>query len=185
MHDEGCHPRPDIAAKKQTCGGMSHTVVTTGPMQPTPLLVLYASQTGNAQVSWNTSRHQHAQSIGLTHSSADECLPKTLSGSCLQDVAERVAREADALLWEPRVAAMDAYAITGLPHEQAVVMVASTTGQVCAAAAQACMRRCCAPRPLKASAYNTHTRAFVACAQVCVPPCIMIGHYAPTCIHAG
>lgn len=47
-----------------------------------------------------------------------------------QDVAERIAREAEALLWAPRVAAMDAYPITGLPQEQAIVMVTSTTGQV-------------------------------------------------------
>jgi len=47
-----------------------------------------------------------------------------------QDVAEGIAREARLMLFEPRVLAMDAYPVTGLPAEAAVVFVASTTGQV-------------------------------------------------------
>ncbi|MEW5297446.1 MAG: hypothetical protein WDW36_000654 [Sanguina aurantia] len=59
-----------------------------------PLLILYGSQTGNAQ-----------------------------------DVAERLAREADIMLFQPRVLAMDSLDVTTLPAQQAVVFVAATAGQ--------------------------------------------------------
>lgn len=51
-------------------------------------------------------------------------------GALPQDVAERVAREAKQRHFQPRVVAMDAYALAELPAEQLVVLVASTTGQV-------------------------------------------------------
>ncbi|CAL5225422.1 g8237 [Coccomyxa viridis] len=59
-----------------------------------PLLILFGSQTGNAQ-----------------------------------DVAERIAREARARHYSPRVQPMDAYDVHLLPEEAAVVFVTSTTGQ--------------------------------------------------------
>ena len=46
-----------------------------------------------------------------------------------QDVAERVAREAQRRRFAPRVMAMDAYSVAVLPSERLVVLVASTTGQ--------------------------------------------------------
>lgn len=49
----------------------------------------------------------------------------------LQDVAERLAREADIMLFQPRVLAMDSLDVTTLPAQQAVVFVAATAGQVC------------------------------------------------------
>ncbi len=48
----------------------------------------------------------------------------------LQDVAERIAREAQLLLYKTRVMAMDAYAIQNLPTETAMIFVAATAGQV-------------------------------------------------------
>eukprot|EP00798_Chlamydomonas_sp_ICE-L_P025328 gene25328-10984_t len=59
-----------------------------------PLLILYGSQTGNAQ-----------------------------------DVAERVSREGQHMLFNTRTMAMDSYAVTQLPQEQAVVFVCATSGQ--------------------------------------------------------
>ena len=49
----------------------------------------------------------------------------------LQDVAERIAREARARHYQPRVLPMDAYDVRMLPEEEQVILVASTTGQVC------------------------------------------------------
>ena len=48
----------------------------------------------------------------------------------IQDVAERVGREARARHWQPRVLPMDAYDVRLLPEESEVILVASTTGQV-------------------------------------------------------
>jgi sulfite reductase alpha subunit-like flavoprotein len=47
-----------------------------------------------------------------------------------QDVAERLEREAKARHYAARAVAMNAYDIRQLPQEQAVIFVASTTGQV-------------------------------------------------------
>jgi sulfite reductase alpha subunit-like flavoprotein len=47
----------------------------------------------------------------------------------LQDVAERIAREAKRRHFAPRVMAADAYPVTDLPAERLAVFVASTTGQ--------------------------------------------------------
>lgn len=48
----------------------------------------------------------------------------------LQDVAERVAREAQLLLYSPAVMSMDSYPIQQLPEERFVIFVTATTGQV-------------------------------------------------------
>lgn len=48
-----------------------------------------------------------------------------------QDVAERVAREAQLLLYSPVTMPMDSYPIQQLPEEQFVVFITATTGQVC------------------------------------------------------
>ena len=48
----------------------------------------------------------------------------------MQDVAERIGREARARHWQPRVLPMDAYDVRLLPEESEVILVASTTGQV-------------------------------------------------------
>ena len=48
----------------------------------------------------------------------------------MKDVAERIAREAKARHYSPRVQPMDAYDVRLLPEEAAVVFVTSTTGQV-------------------------------------------------------
>lgn len=47
----------------------------------------------------------------------------------LQDVAERVAREAQLLLYSPAVMPLDSYPIQQLPEERFVVFVTATTGQ--------------------------------------------------------
>lgn len=47
----------------------------------------------------------------------------------LQDVAERIVREAKRRHFAPRVMAADAYPVIGLPAERLAVFVASTTGQ--------------------------------------------------------
>lgn len=58
-------------------------------------------------------------------------------GSCLcicvitlQDVAERVAREARVLLFAPSIMPMDAYPMQHLPEERFVLLITATTGQV-------------------------------------------------------
>ena len=48
----------------------------------------------------------------------------------MQDIAERIAREARARHYSPRVQPMDAYDVRLLPEEEVVVFVTSTTGQV-------------------------------------------------------
>ena len=48
----------------------------------------------------------------------------------MQDVAERIGREARARHWQPRVLPIDAYDVRLLPEESEVILVASTTGQV-------------------------------------------------------
>lgn len=122
----------------------------------TPLLVLYGSQTGNAQVSCFPSIKKcctephttcpHACLILNTtcthvyvpnpqhHMSPMPNLRRAPMHAHLpnttQDVAEAIAREARLLLFEPRVLAMDAYPVPSLPTEQTAVFVASTTGQV-------------------------------------------------------
>jgi sulfite reductase alpha subunit-like flavoprotein len=47
----------------------------------------------------------------------------------LQDVAERVAREAQLLLYTPSIMPMDSYPIQQLPEERFVIFVTATTGQ--------------------------------------------------------
>lgn len=64
---------------------------------------------------------------------AEDCsylLTQHLRILLLQDVAERIGREALLHLFAPRVMAMDSYDVTGLPTEQLVVFVAATAGQV-------------------------------------------------------
>ena len=52
----------------------------------------------------------------------------------LQDVADRIGREAKLRHYHPRIMAMDAFPVTQLPQWELVVFVASTTGQVGSAA---------------------------------------------------
>ena len=87
------------------------------------LLILYGSQTGNAQV----------QQLGsLPAYFLSKWLGQLCDGCCArQDVAERIGREAFARHYRLRVAAMDEYDIAQLPAERHVVFVASTTGQAC------------------------------------------------------
>ncbi len=56
--------------------------------------------------------------------------PRDGCGHVAQDVAERLGREAELLLFRPHVLAMDAFDVTLLPTERLVLLVASTTGQV-------------------------------------------------------
>lgn len=87
-----------------------------------PLLVLYGSQTGNAQVL------KHAASAASSGAPFGGC---SHLGPVMQDVAERVGREARLLHYAPRVLAMDGYPVAQLPQEQTVVFVVATAGQVC------------------------------------------------------
>lgn len=113
----------------------------------TPLLILYGSQTGNAQArskavllrllgssaGLRPSRSGPAATRGAARVHAPPSTPDpraAAAAAAAQDVAEAVAREARLRLFEPRVLAMDAYPVLGLPSEPAVVFVASTTGQV-------------------------------------------------------
>lgn len=48
----------------------------------------------------------------------------------IQDVAERIGREAKARRLRAVVMAMDAYDVRHLPNESLVIFVAATTGQV-------------------------------------------------------
>lgn len=57
----------------------------------------------------------------------------------MQDVAERISREAKLRLYRPRVLAMDAYPMQQLTTERAVVFVTATAGQVLISCS--CMRR--------------------------------------------
>lgn len=99
-------------------------------------LVLYASQTGNAQVGNSTTAYIWLLCICERLEVRCICAGwgQTVT-MCVQDVAERIAREAAYQLYEPRVMPMDSYDITKLVSEQLVIFVTSTTGQVNAAAA--------------------------------------------------
>jgi hypothetical protein len=96
------------------------------------LLVLFGSQTGNAQVRLSGT--------------ICGCQPEDSSDPALvQDVAERIVREAKLQLFMPRVLPMDAFDVAQLPDERFVVFVVSTTGQVWPVRAQH------APRPMQLS----------------------------------
>ena len=122
-------------------------------MEPAPLLVLYASQTGNAQVrslrsySWDpalrTGHRPNARSSpppppppppllvrGAACSSCRSTRPCPDHPVPAQDVAERIGREAQRRHYAPRVLPADAYlpSVASLPSEPALVFVASTTG---------------------------------------------------------
>jgi sulfite reductase alpha subunit-like flavoprotein len=60
--------------------------------------------------------------------------------TCLQDVAERIAREAQLLLYSPAVLPMDSYPMQQLPEERFVIFVTATTGQARKAVAISCMQ---------------------------------------------
>ena len=85
-----------------------------------PLLVLFGSQTGNAQVRGATL---------VLYLFCDGHVPSPTPSSP-QDVAERIGREAKLRHYAPRVMAMDAFDVRLLPEESLVIFVASTTGQV-------------------------------------------------------
>lgn len=93
-----------------------------------PLTILYGSQTGNAQVCRIALT---AAVLPPTARCLHVCLRLQVSRHflCVQDVAERIEREAKARHYAPCTLAMDAYDVKHLPHEHAVVLVASTTGQ--------------------------------------------------------
>lgn len=82
------------------------------------MLILYGSQTGNAQVSALDAMYVCGQSIISSNRLPFE-----------QDVAERIAREGKRRHFAPRVMAMDAFPVTSIPEERIVVFVCSTTGQ--------------------------------------------------------
>ena len=82
------------------------------------MLILYGSQTGNAQVSALDAMYVCAQSMSRSNRLPFE-----------QDVAERIAREGKRRHFAPRVMAMDAFPVTSIPEERIVVFVCSTTGQ--------------------------------------------------------
>ena len=85
------------------------------------LLILYGSQTGNAQVrSDRCPPHQ----MYLSH-------PSTAASA--QDVAERIGREGKRRHFTTRIMAMDAFPVNHLPQASAAVFICSTTGQVSAA----------------------------------------------------
>jgi hypothetical protein len=48
----------------------------------------------------------------------------------LQDVAERISREAKRRYYAPRVMPLDTYDVSQLPHEALIIFVTATTGQV-------------------------------------------------------
>lgn len=97
----------------------------------TPLLILWGSQTGNAQVRnalLYIAVHRCASASSLKTSC--QLVQFFWSSEISQDVAERIEREARIRHYSPRVQSMDSYVITELPNEQNVIFVASTTGQV-------------------------------------------------------
>lgn len=115
----------------------------------TPLLILYGSQTGNAQVRAASISHTcgslqrrpqpvQRRAHPLPHAKPATSRPRPRPAP--QDVAEGIAREGRLLLFEPRVLPMDAYPVQSLPGEAAVVLVTSTTGQVGARRMQRCMQ---------------------------------------------
>ncbi len=98
----------------------------------TDLLILYGSQTGNAQVP--SKRHQREMVAAST-----TCVH-------VQDVAERIRREAKLLLFRPQISPFDGFDISSLPSCPAVIFVLSTAGQVPNAPGgmlgPSCLRRC-------------------------------------------
>jgi hypothetical protein len=103
-----------------------------------PVLILYGSQTGNAQVS-NSSLHLLSphRSAGCLACGPSCTLPSPHHAllpplTLPKDVAERMAREAQLLLFSPRLAAMDSFDIARLPSEPLIIFVVATAGQVCA-----------------------------------------------------
>ena len=109
----------------------------------TPLLILYGSQTGNAQARFlpPCACPCHERSImhllaPLQISNRQRCVRLSSCIDCAfmvasQDVAERIGREAAVRHFRPHIAAMDEYSIAQLPTNRLVVFVASTTGQAC------------------------------------------------------
>ena len=105
-----------------------------------PLLVLYGSQTGNAQARLLVPCAAHRKPVmwrqalrrvqGLMQRACRKYTATSLTLAWVpQDVAERIAREAAVRHFRPHVAAMDDYDIARLPANELVVFVASTTGQ--------------------------------------------------------
>lgn len=120
-----------------------------------PLLVLYGSQTGNAQVRLQAGTcvspmryERHCAHLRVTYIPSYSCGQVQVCLHASQDVAERIAREARLLHYFPRVMAMDAYPVTELPEEKAVVFVTATAGQVSTTGTS------CTPS-LQAAAYKT------------------------------
>lgn len=107
------------------------------------LLILYGSETGTAQVRkrrrrgvWNERVKQSAP-LPL-HAAATEPLlarpsfpptTTTNNNNKQQEAAERVAREARARHWSPRVLPADAADLRQLPREHAAVFLVATAGQ--------------------------------------------------------
>lgn len=85
--------------------------------EPQRLLILYGSETGNAQAR------------GAPVQGGNRWLMHHLQPP-LQDVAERIAREARRRHYNPSCSALDAYDLQGLADEPFVVFVVATTGQV-------------------------------------------------------
>lgn len=96
---------------------------------PTPLLILYGSQTGNAQVRADGQACAAASRQAVTTPLLTRRSPRTRPA--VQDVAERIGREAARRHYAPRVLPCDAYLplVAQLPAQPAVLFVASTTGQ--------------------------------------------------------
>jgi sulfite reductase alpha subunit-like flavoprotein len=110
------------------------------------ILVLYGSQTGNAQVLCECNRWY--------------ALPVTLNAPCKQqDVAERISRESRVLYFSPRIMPLDTYDVTSLPRETAVVFVVSTAGQVDAGGMCIC---CTCMHLLYTYAFAVHVYVYVA-----------------------
>lgn len=94
------------------------------------LLILYGSQTGNAQVRRQFVLCCPLHTDGTDHLALDVWTRSLIVSPWLQDVAERVAREASLMLYAPSIMPMDGYPLQQLPEERYVVFVTSTTGQV-------------------------------------------------------
>jgi len=88
-----------------------------------PLLVLYGSQTGTAQVSRPAGAYGGAAWLGARIDG--NFVPRSS-----QDVAERVARQGENRGFAVRVSSMDGHLreLAAMPAEPFVVFVASTTG---------------------------------------------------------
>lgn len=116
--------RPDKAALHQLpnrCINMT--------AHPRRLLILYGSQTGNAQVIRSPAQQAKRQQQALLAHRELRKLLHHVFVVALQDVAERVAREAQLLLYSPAVMPLDSYPIQQLPEERFVVFITATTGQ--------------------------------------------------------